>query len=84
VKIELPDALAGWVEAQCELGAYPSPDAFVVAVLQYVRARMHEKLDQQLLEGLDSGEPIAVTPELWEEQRRDLEKYIANLGKAAG
>ena len=37
------------------------------------------RLDALLLEGLDSGEPIPVTPEYWERKKRRLAE---RLGKA--
>ena len=30
------------------------------------------KLEQMLLEGLESGDPIPATPEFWEKMRQDL------------
>ena len=36
-----------------------------------------KRLEQQLLEGLDSGEGVEVTPEYWEEKRRSLNERLA-------
>src|SRR5271154_4217971 len=42
--------------------------------------RMDALRASMLLEGLDSGKPVAVTPEYWEEKKRRLSE---RLGKAA-
>ncbi len=36
-----------------------------------------EELEAKLLEGLNSGPPIRVTPEFWEERQRVLEERMA-------
>jgi antitoxin ParD1/3/4 len=40
-------------------------------------ARRRERLNQLLQEGLDSGPPIPVTPQFWEDMRRRLEERMA-------
>lgn len=36
------------------------------------KRKLEERIDTLLLEGLESGEPIAITPEYWEEKKRKL------------
>ena len=36
------------------------------------KERAEERIERLLLEGLDSGEPIGITPEYWEQKRRQL------------
>jgi antitoxin ParD1/3/4 len=36
------------------------------------KRRSQEKLEALLLEGLESGKPIEITPEYWEGKRRQL------------
>ena len=43
------------------------------------KRKVEERIDALLLEGLDSGEPIPVTKEYWEEKKR---KLTERLGKA--
>ena len=45
------------------------------------KRKVEERIDALLLEGLDSGEPIPVTKEYWEEKKR---KLTERLGKATG
>jgi antitoxin ParD1/3/4 len=39
-----------------------------------------EEIEAKLLDALNSGEPIEVTPEFWEERRRRLKKTAAEKG----
>ena len=46
------------------------------------QARAAERrLEELLLEGLGSGEPIEVTPEFWEQKRRDLVARVEEMRK---
>ena len=53
--------------------------------MQYVREliradqkrRVEERIDTLLLEGLDSGQPIPVTAEYWEEKKRRLTERLS-------
>jgi hypothetical protein len=42
------------------------------------------EIEAKLLAALDSGDPVEVTPALWEERRRILEERLARQGKAKG
>jgi Arc/MetJ-type ribon-helix-helix transcriptional regulator len=75
VKIELPDSLKDWLEREAEAGGYASPGAFVERLLLREQSR-RERIDQKLLEALDSGAPIEVMPEFWDDQRRQLEASL--------
>jgi len=39
------------------------------------------RLEKLLIEGLDSGEPIEVTPEYWERKRRKLVARVQEMRK---
>jgi hypothetical protein len=43
-------------------------------------AQRRENLERLLQEGLDSGPPIPVTPEFWEDMRRRVEEKLAAKG----
>jgi antitoxin ParD1/3/4 len=76
VKIELPDSPKDWLEREAEAGGYASPGAFVECLLLREQSR-RERIDQKLLEALDSGTPIEMTPEFWDDQRRQLEHFLS-------
>ncbi len=79
MKIELSDSLKAWIEQQTAFRGFATSDAFVESVVQTAKARLQKTIDAALLEGLDSGDPIEVTPEFWEEQRRQLDEYARVL-----
>lgn len=41
--------------------------------------KAEERIDRLLLEGLDSGPPIAVTPEYWEVKKRTLAERLDTI-----
>jgi antitoxin ParD1/3/4 len=41
------------------------------------KRKVEERVDTLLLEGLDSGQPIPVTPEFWEEKKRRLTERLS-------
>jgi antitoxin ParD1/3/4 len=43
------------------------------------KRRVGEHMDTLLLEGLDSGQPIPVTPEFWEEKKRRLTERLSKV-----
>ena len=60
-------------EAQVKEGGYSTPSEYVRALLREdQKRRAEEKLEAFLLEGLNSGKPIDVTPEYWEKKRQQL------------
>lgn len=81
LNISLPESLREFVDAQVAEGGYDSSSAFIEALIREAQKRQaRERIDALLLEGLNSGEPIVVTPEYWEKKRRALE---ARLGKVS-
>ena len=83
MKIKLSDSLKPWLDQQAELRGYPSADAFVESIVQQAKSRYQQRIEEALLESLASGEPIAVTPEFWEERRRELERRLTASDRAA-
>jgi antitoxin ParD1/3/4 len=75
--ILVPESLKEFVEAQLGENGYNTPSDYVCALIREDRKRKaEEKLEALLIEGLESGPPIEVTPEFWEEKRaRLLERY---------
>lgn len=77
LNISLPESLKEYVEAQVSEGGYSTPSEYLRELLRRdQKQRAEEKLEQLLLESLQSGQPIAVTPEFWEQKRTALvERY---------
>jgi antitoxin ParD1/3/4 len=73
LNISLPQSLKDYVEEQVSSGGYSTPSEYLRELLrQDQRQRTEEKLEALLLEGLNSGAPIEITPEYWERKRAQL------------
>lgn len=82
MNISLPDALKAFVDDQIAKGGYSSASEYIRELIRHAEKQAaQERLEAALLEGLESGEPIQVTPEFWEERRKELEKRLNRPGK---
>lgn len=66
LNLELPEPLHSFVEAEAADGGFASPGQYVESLVreeQIKKAR--QRLEQELLEGLDSGEPITMDDQAW-------------------
>lgn len=72
MNVTLPDSMREWIEAQARMGGHSSPDGYVAAILREERQRLQSEIDQKLIEGLQSGDPIAINHEFWAERHRIL------------
>lgn len=73
MNISLPDPMKQYVEEQVSAGGYSSASEYV---RELVRAdqknKAKEALEERLLEALQSGDAIDVTPKMWEELREKV------------
>ena len=75
MNISLPDPMKDFVDHQVASGRYSSASEYVRELIREdERRRAEEKLEALLLEGLNSGDPIEITPEYWERKRQQLIK----------
>ena len=69
MNISLPENLKGFVDSQVQAGGYSTSS-------EYIREDQKKKLEQRLstliLEGLESGEPLAADAAYWNAKRQDL------------
>ncbi len=73
LNISLPQPLKDYVEAQVKGSGYSTPSEFVRELLrQDQKRRALEKLEEALLESLNSGEALEITPAYWAKKRREL------------
>jgi antitoxin ParD1/3/4 len=78
MNISLPDPMKQYVEQQVTAGAYSSASEYVRELVRADQKRnAKEQLEQVLLNVLDSGEPIDVTPEMVAEVRKTLRARAA-------
>jgi antitoxin ParD1/3/4 len=79
IQITLPGSLKEFVLSQTEAGKFKSPDVYVSALISAERKRQAiERLEALIQEGIDSGPPIEVNDEFWEEKYRELEQRHAS------
>lgn len=77
--ITLPESMKEFIERETAEGHFATPSEYVRDLVEEALDRKNEeRLEKLLLESLDSGEPIKVTPEYWEKKRAEL---TAKYGK---
>ncbi len=82
MNIALPESLKSFVQERVADGGYSSVSEYVRELIRAdQKQRLEERIDSLLLEGLNSGAPIEVTPEYWEAKKRKLAERLA---KASG
>ena len=80
MNIALPESMKQFVQERVAKDGYSSVSEYMRDLIRADQKRKaDERIDQLLLEGLDSGEPIPVTREYWDEKKRRLTE---RLGKA--
>jgi antitoxin ParD1/3/4 len=73
VSVSLPDHLKDLIEAKVLEGGYGDSSQYLYHLIcQDIAQTVPENLEQQLLEGLESGKSIEVTDEWWEQKRTQL------------
>jgi antitoxin ParD1/3/4 len=73
VHFSLPAPMRRWVEEQIEAGRYGNLSEYIRELIRRDQDRaVQERLERLLLEGLESGDPIEVTPEFWERKKKEL------------
>ena len=78
MNISLPDPMKQFVEEQVSAGAYSSASEYVRELVPADQKRhAKEQLEQILLNAINSGDPIDVTPEMVEEVRQRLRARAA-------
>jgi len=78
MNIALPESLKTFVQERVADGGYSSVSEYVRELIRAdQKQRMEERIDSLLLEGLNSGAPVEVTPEYWEAKKRRLAERLA-------
>ena len=77
VTISIPESLKTFVEEQVRTRGYGNVSEYFRTLLREAQAREADaRLEKLLLEGLDSGEDVEVTPEFWKELRAEAAKRL--------
>ena len=78
MNISLHENLKEFVESQVQSGDYSSASEFMrELVRREQKERLREQLELRLLEGLNSGDGIESSPEMW----RDLHQEVRELAR---
>ena len=84
LQVNLSDDVEVQLDRQMRAAGFEDRSAYVEALLKADRRRLaQEKLEAELLRGLDSGPSEEMTDEVWARIDREVERRL-NEGKAAG
>jgi antitoxin ParD1/3/4 len=73
LNISLPKAMKEFIETQVQEGSFSTPSEYMRALVREDQKRHQEKqLEALLLASLESGEPVEITPEFWQQRRQAL------------
>jgi antitoxin ParD1/3/4 len=82
INISLPDSLKEFVDDQVATGACSSASEYIQRLIREDRERRHrEEIDQRLLGAVDGGPSTALTPQDWEEIRREVRQRAAERAR---
>lgn len=78
MNVALPESMKQFVHERVTQDGYSSASEYIRALIRSDQKRKaEERIDALLLEGINSGEPIAVTSDYWEEKKRKLTERLA-------
>ena len=78
MNIALRESMKHFVQERVNEGGYSSVSKYVRKLIRADQKRkVEQRIDALLLEELDSGQPISVTPEYWEEKKRRLTERMS-------
>ncbi len=79
VNISVPDSMRDFINEQVVKGGYSATSEYIEHLIrQEVEKVATFQLETLLIEGLDSGEPIEITDDWWEQKRT---QQLDNLRK---
>ena len=78
MNVALPESMKLFVQERVTEGGYSSASEYIRSLIRFDQKRKaEERIDALLLDGLTSGEPIAVTLDYWETKKRQLAQRLA-------
>ncbi|WP_286394204.1 type II toxin-antitoxin system ParD family antitoxin [Pseudanabaena mucicola] len=73
VNISIPDSMKAFIDEQVAKGGYSTTSEYIRQLLRQEAERVAQaRLETLLLEGLDSGEPIEINDDWWQQKRIQL------------
>src|SRR5271163_3156980 len=79
MNISLPDPMKQYVEEQVSAGGYSSASEYVRELVRAdQKRRAKEELEQILINAMNSGDPVDITPEVVEDVSEDCAPELCN------
>ena len=76
--ISLSDEMRSFVDEQVRGGSYHNHSEYVRDLIRHDQEnRASERVDALLLAGLESGQPVPLTPDDWQEIREEVRARLA-------
>jgi antitoxin ParD1/3/4 len=73
MNISLPENLKGFVDSQVQTGGYSTSSEYIRELIREdQKKKLEQRLSLLLLEGMQSGEPVAADAAYWKAKRRRL------------
>jgi len=83
MNISLPDPMKQYVEEQVNRGSYSSASEYVRELVRADQKRRgKDAFELRLVESINSGESIAITPEMLDDARRRLRTRAKSAAKS--
>lgn len=73
ISASVPERLKEWIESQIAAGMYTSTSDYLRDLIRADQSR-RQQLDQLLLDGLNSGKPVAADDAYWARKEAALKK----------
>lgn len=82
MSVELPATLKQFVDERVDSGGFGTASEYLRQLIEADKRRAaKEWLEREILEGLDSGDPIPVTEEFWQSLRDEvINRHAARNG----
>ncbi len=88
MNISLPDEMRAWVESEVKGGEFSSASEYFRQLLREARARKEgaererkkAELEALLIEGLESGPAVPITPQWWDELLSGVDENLKKKG----
>lgn len=83
--ISLSDEMRSFIDEQVHGGSYHNHSEYVRDLIRHDQeSRARKRVDALLLEGLESGRPVPLTPNDWQEIREEVQARAARRQERGG
>ena len=73
IQVSLPESLREFVETEVQAGKYSDASEYLSQLVREEwNAKERERIRRALLDGLASGPPVEMTPEMWRQFRAEI------------